>query len=331
MLYYLNGGPFERCVIVRWNRHNDDHMDIWPGFVDALSTVLLVFVFVLVGFISSQVYLSGIIVDKDSSLHSLEDRISALCSLLDEEKCKNLKLEDSNIELSEQIKVLTDTVTRLENMFNEDELKLQKEQADKVSLKDKISALTKQMQEVLEALEVEKQKVIQQEENLAKLKNENIKLSDITKFNAYRSEFFDKLQNIVKDKEGIKVVGDRFIFQSELFFDTASDVLSEEGEKQIVALANVIKEIGSKIPKNIRWILRVDGHTDSRPISGKFPSNWELSSARAISVVKNLIKHGISPEHLVAAGFGEHQPISKGKSDEDLAKNRRIEFKLDER
>lgn len=310
------------------NRRNNGHqVDIWPGFVDALSTVLLVFIFVLVGFISSQVYLSGIIVDKDSSLNSLQSRISYLCSLLDDEKNKNCSLESINSELSEQIKTLKDTIIRLENMFDAEELKLQQEKADKASLTEKIAALTAQMQDTLKALEAEKEKVQTTTKDLERIKTENIKLNEIGKINAYRSEFFDKLQNIVKDKKGIKVVGDRFIFQAELFFDTASDILSDEGEKQMTELATVINEISQKIPKHIKWILRVDGHTDNRPISGKFASNWELSAARAISVVKNLVKHGINPEHLVAAGFGEYQPISP----DDLSKNRRIEFKLDER
>ena len=128
-------------------------------------------------------------------------------------------------------------------------------------------------------------------------------------------------------------MGDRFIFQSELFFDTGSDVFNSEGKEQVSELAKVILDIGEKIPSNIRWILRVDGHTDSRKISGngRFSSNWELSAARAISVVKHLVKEGVSPNHLVAAGFGEFQPIAKGNTEEDLARNRRIEFKLDER
>lgn len=178
------------------------------------------------------------------------------------------------------------------------------------------------------ALEAERDKSEDREKLLEKIRKENIKLSEIGRLNSYRSEFFDKLQNIVKDKKGIKIVGDRFIFQSELFFETASVELSSEGETQMQELATVIKEIAKKIPKKIKWILRVDGHTDNRPISsGQFASNWELSAARAIAVVKNLIKNGVEPEHLVAAGFGEFQPIST----EDLAKNRRIEFKLDER
>ena len=253
-------------------KKRQDEIDIWPGFVDALSTVLLVFIFVLVGFIASQVYLSGIIFDKNSALSDTQVKLSTVCKLLNVEK-------DKNADLSRQITELNETVANLQSLFNKEEKLKNEEHNAKVSLEQ-----------------------------------------------SYRSEFFDKMKNIVKDKSGIKISGDRFIFQSELFFDSASDELSENGKKQVSELANIIKEIGTKIPKNIRWILRVDGHTDSRPInSGKFNSNWELSAARAISVVKYLIKKGVPQKHLVAAGFGENQPISS-----DLAKNRRIEFKLDE-
>lgn len=117
-----------------------------------------------------------------------------------------------------------------------------------------------------------------------------------------------------------------------MFFESASDQLSEDGKLQVYNLAKIIKDLSNKIPKNINWILRVDGHTDKRPITNeKFASNWELSAARAISVVKHLIKEGISQKHLVAAGFGDGQPIVNGTSEKNLAKNRRIEFKLDQR
>ncbi len=316
----------------RNNRNNnDEHVDIWPGFVDALSTVLLVFIFVLVGFISSQLYLSGLISDKDTSLQDMESKFSSICSLFDEAKEKNMNLEKTNEELTRQISDLKSTVSSLEGLFSKEESLRKSEHNEKLSLEEKIEELTKKLKEVLNALASEKESSEEQKKALETMRKENIKLNELQKLSSYRSEFFDKLQNIVKDKDGIKIVGDRFIFQSELFFDTASDILSEDGEKQVSNLAKVIKEIGDKIPDNIRWILRVDGHTDNRPISGKFASNWELSAARAISVVKSLVKHGISPEHLVAAGFGENQPISKGKSEKDLSKNRRIEFKLDER
>jgi chemotaxis protein MotB len=182
------------------------------------------------------------------------------------------------------------------------------------------------------ALAAEHKTTEEQRKALEQIKKENIKLNELSKMSSYRSEFFDKLQSILEGRDGIKVVGDRFIFQAELFFESASDELSDSGKKQVSELAAVIKEIGEKIPKQIKWILRVDGHTDSRSItSGKFASNWELSAARAISVVKYLMEKGVDPRHLVAAGFGENQPISFGNSEQDFAKNRRIEFKLDER
>ena len=313
----------------RRNRSNDD-LNIWPGFVDALSTVVLVFTFVIVGFLASQIYLSKIILDKKSSVDNLQSQLSEVCSLFDSEKHKNKELSDINSDLKKQISELNEVIAKLNSMFSE-ETKIANQ--EKSSLKDKIDKLNAQLKEVLEALAAEHRASEENLKALAVIKNENIKLNELAKFNAYRSEFFEKLENIVKDKKGIKIVGDRFIFQSELFFDTGSDVLSEEGKEQVSALAKIILDIGEKIHSNIRWILRVDGHTDSRKISGngRFASNWELSAARAISVVKHLVKEGVSPNHLVAAGFGEFQPIATGNTEEDLARNRRIEFKLDER
>lgn len=313
-------------------KRDQDHVDIWPGFVDALSTVLLVFIFVLVGFIASQVYLSGIIFDKDSSISNMKDKLAAMCSVLNVEKDKNAKLNQNNKLLSEQILELNKTIESLQSMFNNEET-LKKEEIQKnASLEEKITNLTKQLKDVMQALESEHKNSKKQKEDLESMRKENIKLNNLNRISAYRSEFFDKLQDIVKDKEGIKIAGDRFVFQSELFFESASDQLSETGKEQVSKLATIIKELAKKIPSNISWLLRVDGHTDKRPItSPKFASNWELSAARAISVVKYLIDEGIESNHLVAAGFGDSQPISTGSSDEELAKNRRIEFKLDQR
>jgi chemotaxis protein MotB len=315
-----------------YKRKNQAEIDIWPGFVDALSTVLLVFIFVLVGFIASQIYLSRLILDKDSSLSELKAKFGNVCTLLNDEKNKNSDLSSKNIALAKQINELNKTVETLQTMFKKEESMKKDEQLAKLSLQEKISLLTNQLKDVMTALDIAHKDAKEHQQALENIKKENLKLNEITKISSYRSEFFDKMQSVVGDREGIKIVGDRFVFQSELFFDSASDELSEEGAKQVVELANVIKEIGDKIPQRIRWILRVDGHTDSRPITGgKFKTNWELSAARAISVVKYLIKQGVAPQHLVAAGFGENQPITSGKTDADFAKNRRIEFKLDER
>ncbi|MBR1944031.1 MAG: OmpA family protein [Alphaproteobacteria bacterium] len=313
----------------RRNRDNSE-LNIWPGFVDALSTVVLVFTFVIVGFLASQIYLSKMIMDKKSSMDNLQSQLREVCSLFDSEKNKNKELNSINVDLRKQIDELNKVIEQLNSMFSQEtEIANQ----EKSSLRDKIDKLNAQLKEVLEALAAEHMNSEKNLKALAAIKDENIKLNKLARFNAYRSEFFEKLEQIVKDKEGIKIVGDRFVFQSELFFDTGSDILSKEGKAQVSELAKIILDIGEKIPSNIRWILRVDGHTDSKKISGngRFASNWELSAARAISVVKHLVKEGVSPNHLVAAGFGEFQPIATGSSEEDLARNRRIEFKLDER
>ena len=139
---------------------------------------------------------------------------------------------------------------------------------------------------------------------------------------------------ILDNIEGFEVVGDRFLFASEVLFDSGSDVLEEEGKRQIDKFANVLTNISKKIPENINWILRVDGHTDKTPLKSelKFEDNWELSQARALSVVRYLInKHNINPKRLVAAGFGEFQPIDNSNTNRGLALNRRIELKLTEK
>ena len=158
--------------------------------------------------------------------------------------------------------------------------------------------------------------------------------SETKKLREYRSVFFGRLKNILGDIEGIDVVGDRFVFSSEVLFDKGSADIGVAGKLQLDAISNVLKDISQKIPEDINWVLRVDGHTDKTPVSQNsiFKDNWELSQARSLSVVKYMIgKHEIDPKRMSAAGFGEHQPISFSDSKEGLAKNRRIEFKLTER
>jgi chemotaxis protein MotB len=147
----------------------------------------------------------------------------------------------------------------------------------------------------------------------------------------YRSEFFGRLREVLGERSDIRIVGDRFVFQSEVLFDTGEATLNPAGEAQLASFADTLREIAGSIPAEIDWILRVDGHTDVRPISSaRFPSNWELSTARATEVVKYLISRGIPPRRLVAAGFGEYQPLEPGNTEEAYRRNRRIEFKLDQ-
>ena len=158
--------------------------------------------------------------------------------------------------------------------------------------------------------------------------------SETKKLREYRSVFFGRLKNILGDIEGIDVVGDRFVFSSEVLFDKGSADIGVAGKLQLDAISNVLKDISQKIPQDINWVLRVDGHTDKTPVSQNsiFKDNWELSQARSLSVVKYMInRHQINPKRLSAAGFGEYQPISFSETKDALAKNRRIEFKLTER
>jgi chemotaxis protein MotB len=148
----------------------------------------------------------------------------------------------------------------------------------------------------------------------------------------YRSDFFGRLRELLKDRKDIRVVGDRFVFESEVLFPSGSATLTPEGYAAMDQLASAIVDLEKSIPPEINWALQVDGHTDIRPIaSATFPSNWELSTARAASVVKYLITRGVAPNHLVAAGYGEFQPIEAGVDEDSLRKNRRIELKLTNR
>lgn len=149
----------------------------------------------------------------------------------------------------------------------------------------------------------------------------------------YRSEFFGRLRDALSQYPDIHIDGDRFVFPSELLFESGSDKLGVDGIKQVQHLAKTLKEIALIIPKDIDWILRIDGHTDKRPIlnSDRFQSNWELSSARAISMVREMIKNGIPAYRMAATGFAEHHPAVTGDTQAAYAKNRRIELKLTSR
>jgi chemotaxis protein MotB len=148
----------------------------------------------------------------------------------------------------------------------------------------------------------------------------------------YRSEFFGKLRDVLANRPGIQIVGDRFVFQSEVLFPIGSADLTQAGQDEINTLAGTIKQIAAEIPPGLNWILRVDGHADRLPVNrGPFASNWELSSQRAINVVKLLIADGVPPQHLAATGFADFQPLDSADTPEANAKNRRIELRLTDR
>jgi len=240
------------------------------------------------------------------------------------------KIDARDIRLSE---LLTRAETA-ETSFTEERELSQKAQDQVSLLNQQLAALRSQMAALNEALEASEAKNAEKDVQIVNL-GERLNQALATKVQElarYRSEFFGRLRELLGNRNDIRIVGDRFVFQSEVLFESGEAVLNPRGEAQLAQLAGTLKQIASEIPKDIDWILRVDGHTDERPIStAQFPSNWELSAARAISVVKFLVRQGISPDRLVAAGFGQFQPIDDGQDEIAYLRNRRIEFKLDQR
>ncbi|MCG5240378.1 peptidoglycan -binding protein [Azospirillum doebereinerae] len=200
-------------------------------------------------------------------------------------------------------------------------------------LNQQLLALREQLARIATVLEASEKASAEQKVQIAELGSRlnqalAAKVQDLSR---YRSEFFGRVREALGTRPDVRVVGDRFVFQSELLFPSGSATLEEAGKQRLADLARTLIEVGKAIPPDISWVLRVDGHTDVRPVRLQFPSNWELSSARAISVVKYLIDQGIPAERLAAAGFGEFQPLDNGGTEEAMARNRRIEIKLDQR
>ena len=201
-------------------------------------------------------------------------------------------------------------------------------------LNQQLGALRRQLGALQAALDASDIRDQEQQTRIANLgRRLNVALArKVQELSKYRSEFFGRLREILSARSDIKIVGDRFVFQSEVLFPSSSANLNAAGHVEIANLASALLELEQQIPTELNWVLRIDGHTDARPIrTFQFPSNWELSSARAISVVKKLIQAGVSPNRLVAAGFGQFQPLDQNETDEAYRTNRRIELKLTER
>jgi chemotaxis protein MotB len=215
------------------------------------------------------------------------------------------------------------------------ERQLSKQQVSQIALlNQQIAALRRQLTAIEDALEVSEKRERESQAKIADLGQRlNTALAQrVQELTRYRSEFFGRLREILGNRPEIRIVGDRFVFQSEVFFDRGSAALRTEARPELDKLASALLDLERQIPTDIPWVLRVDGHTDTRPIAtAQFPSNWELSSARAISVVQYLISRGLKPDRLVAAGFGEFQPLDPGTTDDAFSRNRRIELKLTER
>jgi len=337
-------------------RRADRRIDYWPGFVDALSTLLLTFMFLLSVFVLAQFLLSREISGKDEVLNRLNSQINELTQLLALEKSNTQDAQDSLANLQASLSATEAEKSRLEQLLAKGagageaanaradalsgELDAEKQISQRALsqveiLNQQIAALRKQIAALEDALQVSEEKDKESNTKIADLgRRLNVALAQrVQELNRYRSDFFGRLREILSDRENIRIVGDRFVFQSEVLFPTGSDQINDAGQVEMKKLAGAIIELQKEIPPEINWVLRVDGHTDNIPLSGtgRYKDNWELSTARATSVVKFLIENGVPPERLVAAGFGEFQPLDPADTDEARSKNRRIELKLTER
>ncbi len=358
----------------------------WPGYVDALTTLLMVLIFLLSIFSVAQFTLSNVLSTKDTAIDALGRQINAIVEQLNLEKQNvanlqreaqalnlqigqlraerdslrterdglktdrdqisiNLKaLEAKSMDLQKETERQKLELTRLaaalaaanqeKGKFFADlteEQKLAAEQkAAVVRMTAEMAALKDELAKLNAALEAADTKAKEQNAQIVDLgqKLNRALASKVEDLARYRSEFFGKLREALAGQRDVQIVGDRFVFQSEVLFPSGSAELQPSGEKQLANVAQRLLEISAKIPKDINWVLQVDGHTDIKPINTRqFPSNWELSSARAIAVVKYLNSQGIPNANLVAAGYGEFQPLSLM----DTARNRRIELKLTNR
>ncbi|MSP44554.1 MAG: peptidoglycan -binding protein [Xanthobacteraceae bacterium] len=331
----------------------DRGVDYWPGFVDALSTLILGIIFLLTVFVVVQFVLSQEVTGKDTALARLSARIAQLTDLLGLEQSSKVSLEEQIAQLRaslattdnerDRYKGLYDSlsggtaaaqgqVSELSGKLDAEKQVLLRALAQVEVLNQQITALRRQLGALEQALDVSDKKDKESQSRLAELGQRlNVALAmRVQELSRYRSDFFGRLRELLGNRPDIRIVGDRFVLQSEVFFDTGQSVLKPEGRTELDKIATVLLDLTSKIPQDIAWVLRVDGHTDVRPTGGG-RTNWDLSAARAIAVVQYLISKGMPPQRLVAAGFGEFQPIDAGTTDEAYARNRRIELKLTER
>ena len=351
---------------MRTTRKNLYEINYWPGFVDVLGTLLIVTIFTVLISTITQIYFNDQLEVKRGEISNLDEEINNLIEQLGGVTKKKKEAEKKFLDLENRFEKLQAEKSQLKEDFSKNQyiLKMKnKELSDLVSERGNLLEKIQKRNEKLDTLSFENKKyeidMFEMKRNIEKLNNrlnelsslliaaeekdktnkvkiENLgkklnqalagKLQEISK---YQSEFFRKIKEALGNREDIIVSGDRFIFPSEVFFESGSDIIQEAGREKLYDIAVSLKEISEKIPKKIDWILRIDGHTDKVPINNeRFKSNWHLSSSRAINIVKFFIEEGISPSRLVAAGFGEYSPLLLDDNEQAYEKNRRIEIKL---
>ncbi|NQV22408.1 MAG: peptidoglycan -binding protein [Rhodospirillales bacterium] len=326
--------------------------NIWPGFVDALATLLLVIVFLLSVSALAQFFLGRMLSGRDQALEHLKREIAELQTLLSLESKANTELRASTAQLStslqhanqsrdQALKNASQAVVSAEKLGNL--LKSEKAARDRLSAKStsevnalsqEVTALKNELQKLSAALDAAESRDSEKQKTIRDLGNRlnralAVKIEELTR---YRSEFFGRLRALLGDRAGIAIEGDRFILQSEVLFASGSAEIGPDGRTHLKTIAETLVEIASEIPSDINWVLRVDGHTDRVPISTEeFPSNWELSAARALAVVHYLVAQNVPPERVSAAGFGQFHPRDPRQDEIGNRRNRRIEFKLTRR
>ncbi len=365
-------------------------IDFWPGFVDALSSLLMVLIFMLLIFTIGQFVLSDALTGRDKALAQLNVELAQLAKALSMEQSAKttaltqvnelsaslaqtggerdalrLSLDDTSAaltqaqakneedeariaRLSSDINALAELkrqleaeiASRLAELEGEREklvvqTELSAQAAAQVELLNRqMAALRTQLDEITAALELQRAQSTAKDLRIEELGKElNIALAQrVGELQRYRSDFFGKLREVLGNRSDIQIVGDRFVVPSELLFSSGTDELTPVALKQLDSLATTLTEVASEIPSDIDWVLRIDGHTDRRPIAtSRFPSNWELSSARAIAIVKYLVTRGVPANRLSANGFGQFRPLDPGDSEAAYTINRRIEIQLTNR
>jgi chemotaxis protein MotB len=365
-------------------------IDVWPGFVDALATLVIAVVFVMMVFAVFQFYLKDVIAGRDDQLARAATQLSELAATLALERretqdmrsrfdsvmaelqatlAERDKLKSDTAALAglsaERAKALEDANKTIEADRAKVEMQLRELEAlasmrleierrlataeEAVGAEKRVSSeaqaqvalLNRQTAELREQLRRLEAILAESETKSAEAQAQIVDLgrrlnlalaSRVEELSRYRSEFFGRLRQALGERAEVRIVGDRFVFQSEVLFASGAATIELDGGRQLQRLAEVLRETTARIPKEIDWVLQVTGHTDRRPIATReFPSNWELSSARAISVVRFLMANGLPAERLQAAGMAEFQPIDERDDEVGWRRNRRIELRLTNR
>jgi len=268
---------------------------------------------------------------KTTELGTLRDRTMSLETRLANEKERTVLAQEIIDQREIRIQALAALVGEQEEALNDERQLSQSARAEVVLLHQQITNLKKQLEEISQALKVaESEKSVQAAELEDLGKRLNIILAKrVNLLEQYRSEFFGRLREILGDSPYVRVEGDRFVLQAELLFESGSADLGEEGKRHLIQIAAILQQLSKRFPDDLNWILRIDGHTDRVPIHTQlFPSNWELSTARAVSVVRFLANNEIPEDRMAATGFSKFHPIDPAETLEAYRKNRRIEMKL---